>query len=565
VPPLGMVRATLALRATRLGQWLTRAWRAASPSGFASWGGMEMFLENQVGPTDPSRGTVQGHFQANLEAIVEAGLHAGVGLVLSSVASNLKDCAPFASLHGNQVIGHLETEWQRRFLAGQQHEANRAWSDALREYAAAAAIDPMYAELAYREGTCWYELGDMTRARQRFEAARDMDALPFRADTSINATIQTVAAARASQGVRWVNAVEVLSGVAGIPGEESFHEHVHLNFAGNYRLARAFGAEIDALLPESVRRGATPDWADAETCDRRLGLTDWNRDAVYAELQVRLSQPPFSHQTGQDARLARLAKAQAATRARMNSAAATEALELYQEAIRRAPSDHRLYANYAEFLAAVGRLAEAVTQWKRVEALLPHHHVAPFFIGKLLSRMGSYDEAVTWLETCLTRQPGAVDAIIELGHLELRRTRPTEAAAHYRAALALQPGNGSIYLDLAEAQAASGDRAAAEDSLRRAIALSPTLWRAHYYLGVELAEKESIKEAELAFAEAVRLNPGYALAHLNLGVALIRQGRIEEAADRFRATLELDPDNAKAREYLEWLRSSPPSKAVPKE
>ena len=287
-PPLGMVRATLALRSTRLGQWLTRAWRATRPAGFASWKGMEMFLENQVGPMDPSRGTVQDHFKANLEAIVEAGLNAGVGIVLSSVASNLKDCAPFASMHGDQVIGQLKAEWQQRFLAGQQHEADRAWSDALREYAAAAAIDPMYAELAYREGACWFEIGELTRARQRFEAARDLDALPFRADTSINATIQAVAAARASEGVRWVNAAEVLSGVSGIPGEQSFFEHVHLNFAGNYRLARAIGTELEALLPESIRRGAAPAWADAETCDRRLGLTDWNRDAVFAELQARL-------------------------------------------------------------------------------------------------------------------------------------------------------------------------------------------------------------------------------------------------------------------------------------
>ncbi len=82
---------------------------------------------------------------------------------------------------------------------------------------------------------------------------------------------------------------------------------------------------------------------------------------------------------------------------------------------------------------------------------------------------------------------------------------------------------------------------------------------------MELAGKESIQEAEVAFAEAVRLNPKFALAHLNLGVALIRQGRIEEAAKRFRATLELEPDNAKAREYLELLRSSLPAVAVPEE
>ena len=564
-PPLGVVWATLALRSTRVGQWLTAVGRAVGPAGPASWGGMQMFLENQIGPADPSRTMVHGHFKANLEALVRTGLRAGVGMVLSTVASNVKDCAPFASMHGEQVIGQLETDWRQHYLSGQQLESDRAWSDALRSYAAATAIDPRHAELAFREGTCWFATGEQEKARQRFEAARDMDALPFRADSTINAIIREVAAAHVNQGVRWVDASEVLPGAGGIPGEEAFYEHVHLSEAGNYHLALAFGTEIEPLLPEAIRGTATPGWADIEICARRLGLTDWNREAVHAELQVRLGQPPFSGQLGHESRMARLTSEQAAIRARMNSTTAAQAMEIYQEAIRRAPSDHRLYANYAEFLTGVGQLDQAVTQWKRVESLLPHHHVAAFFIGKLLSRQGAYEEAVTWLERCLERQPDAVDAMIEMGHLESRRKRPAAAIVHYRAALVRQPGNGSLDLDLADAEAASGDRAAAMESLRRAIALRPNLWRAHYYLGVELAEQESIKEAEAAFAEVVRLNPAFALAHLNLGVALIRQGRIEEAAARFRATLDLDPDNAKAREYLEVLQARLPGLAPSEE
>lgn len=558
-PPRVLITATLAMRSTRLGQWLTALSRRLAPSPYASWGGMEMFLENQVEPEDLSRTVVHDHFRSNIEALVRTALKARVGLVMSSVASNLKDCPPFASVHGHQVIGQLETTWQQHYAAGQQHQMNRAWGNALQSYAASEAIDSLYADLAYRQARCWLESGEIAQARQKFEHARDLDALPFRADSAINEALREVALAHADQGVRWVDAVEVLGGPERIPGEETFYEHVHLNFAGNYRMARAFGEEIHALLPETIQRGATADWAGRDFCERELGLTDWNRDAVAAELRARLSQPPFVNQAGHETRLAKLEAEQAAVRARLTREAATEAREIYQAALRKRPSDHRLYANYAEFLAAIGDVNEAVNQWRRVELLLPHHHVAPFFLGKLLSRQGAYDEAVKWLQICLDRQPGAVDAFIELGHLELRRKRPTDAIEHYRSALARQPGNGSLYLDLAEAHAAAGDRKAAMDSLRRAIALRSTLWRAHYYLGVELAQNEQIQEAEVAFGEAVRLNPTFALAHLNLGVALIRQGRIDEAVERFEATLQLDPDNAKARDYLEMLRSRKPS------
>jgi tetratricopeptide (TPR) repeat protein len=554
-PGRAMIRATLGLRSTRLGQALTDLGRAWAPVRHPSWGGMEMFLEQQVGVDDPSRGIVHGHFEANLEGLVRSGLKAGVGVVLSTVAVNLKDCAPFASAHGDQVIGQLAEDWRGHYQRGQELQLAGSWREALEAYAAAAAIDPRYAELAFREGICHEALGAHEAARHRFEAARDLDVLPFRADSAINAAVREVAAAHAGRGVRLVDADGVLSATGWIPGEESFYEHVHLTLAGNYWLARAFGAEIEPMLPERVRGTATPEWATAEICERRLGLTDWNREAVYGELMLRLSQAPFTHQLGHEARLERVRIERERLRSGLNAAHAAEALEVYQDAIRRSPGDHRLYANYAEFLTAVGRLEEAVAQWRRVESLLPHHHVAAFQLGKLRSRQGAYDEARSWLEQCLERQPGAVDAIVELGHLEARRKRPAEAIVHYRAALERQPWNGSLYLDLAEVQAAAGDRAVATESLRRAIALQPSLWRAHYYLGVELAEKEQIKEAESAFAEAARLNPGYALAHLNLGVAMIRQGRVLEAAERFQTTLRLDPENAKAREYLELLRS----------
>jgi tetratricopeptide (TPR) repeat protein len=558
-PARWLVRVSLGLRATRLGQAMTELGRAWVPGGRRSWGGMEMFEDQQVGPDDPVRGIVHDHFRSNLEAIVNIGLESGVGIVLSTVASNLKDCAPFASAHGAQVIGRLEEDWRTNYRAGEERQVEGAWGDALEAYAKASSIDGGYAELAYREATCHWELGAREAASRRFQAARDLDALPFRADSAINAMIAEVAAAHSSRGVRLMDAVGVLSERGQIPGEDWFYEHVHLTLTGNYVLARAFGAEIEKLLPERIGRPAEPGWASSELCDRRLGLTDWNREAVYAELQVRLSQVPFTRQLGHEARLARIAAEQDRLRAHFNASTAAAAIEIYRDAIRRSPEDHRLYANYAEFLTGVGQLDEAVAQWRRVESLLPHHHVAPFFIGKLRSRQGAYEEAHASLERCLARQPGAVDAMIELGHLETRRKRPAEAIVHYQEALARQPRNGSLHLDLAEAQAASGDRATAMESLRQAIALEPSLWRAHYYLGVELAENEQIKAAEAAFAEAARLNPGFALAHLNLGVALVRQGRLGEAVERFEVTLNLDPANAKAREYLELLRPRLPA------
>ena len=43
---------------------------------------------------------------------------------------------------------------------------------------------------------------------------------------------------------------------AGICGQESFYEHVHLCFDGNYRLAGAWAAQVERLLPEPIKAAA---------------------------------------------------------------------------------------------------------------------------------------------------------------------------------------------------------------------------------------------------------------------------------------------------------------------
>ena len=50
----------------------------------ASWGGMQMFLQNQIPPEDPRRETVYQNFEANLRDIVRAGLDSGAKVILST-------------------------------------------------------------------------------------------------------------------------------------------------------------------------------------------------------------------------------------------------------------------------------------------------------------------------------------------------------------------------------------------------------------------------------------------------------------------------------------------------
>ncbi|PYJ83244.1 MAG: hypothetical protein DME22_16330 [Verrucomicrobia bacterium] len=137
-PRLGFVRFALALKATKIGQLLDALLRSfgAESSRQPSWGGMKMFLDHQVGPDDPRKQRVYEHFQRNLEDILRVAEPAGVKVVLSTVASNLKDCAPFASRHSSGLRGSRLADWQKFYDGGVEAELAGDFAKAIRSHAA---------------------------------------------------------------------------------------------------------------------------------------------------------------------------------------------------------------------------------------------------------------------------------------------------------------------------------------------------------------------------------------------------------------------------------------------
>ena len=119
-PPNSWVRGYLALQRTRVGQWLVTSarrlgWSQTTP---ANWGGMKMFLDQQLPPGDPRKERIYANFRQNLEDIIQAGQRARVPIILSSIACNLKDCAPFGSLHTPTLDRSRLGQWEGLYHAG---------------------------------------------------------------------------------------------------------------------------------------------------------------------------------------------------------------------------------------------------------------------------------------------------------------------------------------------------------------------------------------------------------------------------------------------------------------
>ncbi|HZV36383.1 MAG TPA: hypothetical protein VFB72_17535, partial [Verrucomicrobiae bacterium] len=255
-PGLAYARFITATQRLRMGQWLASLGRksAGGTRDEAAWGGMEMFLHNQIPPDSPMRETVYRNFQENLDDIVRAGIHSGATVLLNSVGVNLRDCPPFASLPAKTVPLNESGEFQTVYSNSLQAFAQHQWAAAESGFAQAAKFNDKLAELHYRWALCLLATTNLPAAREHFQLACDDDSLPFRADSRINAAIRTEPQRTHSDHLVLCDAAKVLAAGSpdGICGDETFFEHVHFDFDARYRLARAWGEQIERLLLQTT-------------------------------------------------------------------------------------------------------------------------------------------------------------------------------------------------------------------------------------------------------------------------------------------------------------------------
>ena len=523
---LGLIRTALAFKGTRLGQLMTGALGSLAGAGGAPemWRGLEMFRDRQVRVDDPGLQTVYRHFQRNLEDIVRTGRSGGARVVLCTVAGNLKDCPPFGSLHRRDLSDAERQQWEQIYAQGIEHEGAGRCAEAVQAYLAAAEIDDTYADLHFRLGRCYWTLGQYESAVDRYVRARKLDTLRFRADNGINEIIRD-AAGRSDGGVYLADTVNRLAehSPEQTAGDELFHEHVHLNFTGNYLLAGLVLEQMEKALPERVKR-LRADNVKPLTEDevaQRLAYTAWDRYKVANKvLNDFIKRPPFSSRLYHQEQVTRLERDLALLKAQVNAAALEQATQQHLRAIEARPEDWVLRWKYGQFLmeAANGHRA-ALDQFRWVHDHLPHSWLAYNSLAGALYAVGDVDGAIAAYEKTIQLQPTCGRAHFFLGEARQRQGNIEQAMKHYAEATRWEPDCWPAYNNMARVLAEKGELDQAIDICRRGLVFCPDS----------------------------------ATLHGSLGTLLARRGRRTEAIAEFRAALAIDPNLTSIAESLELL------------
>jgi len=496
-----MIRCISFVRGTRIGQAVEALAWFIRPPPFQKWEGMEMFLDRQVAPDDPRLTTTYRIFENNLNFICSLLEQNDIPVVLSTVAVNLRDCAPLASPLPDNAANHF-------FLKARELDAKGQYEEAA---------------ISYR-------------------AAMEADTLRFRADSAINDAVRRVAARNSGRKLTLVDSERIIENASPgrIPGEAFFYDHVHLNFSGQYLLARNLAATFAQPLTGTGDALAEKDVA------RHLGWTTWSEKDTLGEMYARRMRPPFSGQLDRAEVEERWAGQLIDLEIACRDQCLNAACETIEQAIeKRGDHDPDLWKLLAD--VEINRLhsEKVALAYGRAAELLPHQAarlvmaqaaaVAAIDADKGYSLIKDDVRFRRWPEDRIWSDMGSV--LVEWGWL-----KPAEPLLHK--AWLLNSENPDALVNLGVGRAVSGNPGDAVTMLRKAVAVKPEDEVAWANLGRALYESGEKVEGIQSMERAVVLNPQNGLTRSSLAVMYFREKNYPKAREHFDAAMIESPLDA---------------------
>jgi tetratricopeptide (TPR) repeat protein len=500
MPPLWLVRLSVAVKASRTGQLLAaclgrfHGGRANGPQ----WGGMAMFVDHGVRGDDPRLQTVYANFEANLRGILQAADGCGARTVLCTVVSNLKDCAPFLSLHRPGLAGPELASWQQAYQAGFIQWLIGAEPSARRNLQRAWELDPQYAATAFLLGRIDLDRGDVASARAEFLAAQHWDALRFRPDEPINAIIRRVAA-DAGPAVALLDLARALGSdresTVAPAGRELLFEHVHFDWAGNVAVAAAMADSAQRLL------GGGGAGLDASACAAAVGYCPYERRNLLEHIGTVVQHPPFTGQVTYPIDQARFAGAlRAALAVAQSPAARDRAAEVLRAARAADPDDPDLPKLAEDVDDDRGDLAAALADARAAERLQPRNFALATDEAIKLSRLGRTRESQALLQATARGCSPRDRALMAPAFADLyaRTGRFAEGRRYLAAECAELPAEASLRLVQARFEHLAGDDSESEKLYRSLLRSDPANVAALSGLVAELQAEGRTREADAA-------------------------------------------------------------------
>ena len=425
-----------------------------------------------------AKGVVE-HFGHNLRAMISICKNAGVPVIVVEPASNLKDFSPFKSEHDSSLSAEEKKEIKgsidsatRCLEKGDSKEAAKIARDATRK-------DPFFAESHYLEGLALLKTGQNVEAKTSFTRAKDLDICPLRCISALEDQIPAIAKQQNAILVPFRQALERYSSESGdksgIPGNESFLDHLHPTIEKHQLLAEMILEKIQTAGLIKLIRTLTPE--DSQNVFKKA--VDSLDPAFFALRDLNLAKTLRWAGKKDEARFA-LEKAAAFLPDNLEvhkmlgsylleDGNYERAIEEYKTAALLSGQDPELVFSLAVAYYRSGRKAEAVEGYKNLTQLEKPLPEAFANLAMIYLEAGELHEALELLQSGLKSCTDPSALWSPYGLTLAMSGRITEAIPWMARAVNAEPGNPSHLYNLAGMYALCEDKSQALRQLELAV------------------------------------------------------------------------------------------------
>jgi choline-sulfatase len=181
----------------------------------------------------------------------------------------------------------------------------------------------------------------------------------------------------------------------------------------------------------------------------------------------------------------------------------------------------------------------AAQQLKRCLELNPNFDNAMTGLARALAKLGSIDEARSWLQKALQSNPQNYRAWYQSGLLDAA-SNPAATQAEYEKTVSIQPNFSAGQRELGMLLFQQSKFSNAAPHLEMAIELGLEDARLHNFLGICYNRTNRTAKAVQEFQRAIALDPNLAEAHLNLAFAHQLLHQVKAAHEEYANACKLD-------------------------
>lgn len=221
-----------------------------------------------------------------------------------------------------------------------------------------------------------------------------------------------------------------------------------------------------------------------------------------------------------------------------------EALDIYIDAIDKAPGFVPLYCLLGDIYSSLGQFENAITEYKMAIWLDNLNIPAYRHLCKAYEDLGDYDNAIEVYKKLIQIMPNMPEFHSNLANILYVKGDVDGAVSHFQTAVTLNPSKewtsvvnqtlGFVF------QEAKQDLDAAITSYQSAYLLTPEDIDIYINLGSAFYDKEDYDNALAVYRNALDLDPQNAKIHCNLGFLYWGKGDTDEAIREYELAIEFD-------------------------